>query len=79
MTNMKWTYVSGLNEDEPTWIIVDSGISKGHLLGPETLADDIVKGLNLLDASKDKGMIQAMQDQTFDIIFTPSPKRRVRK
>lgn len=35
--------MSGLNEDEPTWIIVDNGISKGHLLGPETLADDIVK------------------------------------
>ena len=78
MTGMCWTKADSLNEDEPQWLLLDQGRSVGHLLVPEDIADKIVEGLNLIDASKDKGLIQAMQDMEFDIIFEPKPRRRTR-
>ena len=78
---MMWTKASCLDEETESWLLMDQGHSVGHLLVPEHIADSIVEGLNLIDASKDKGMIQAMQDMEFDIVFTPAPakKRRVTK
>ena len=78
MTGMGWSKASALNEDEPTWLLMDQGRSIGHLLVPEHVADKIVEGLNLIDASTDKGLIQAMQDMEFDIQFTPTKPRRPR-
>ena len=82
MTNMKWSFVDASMDPsgDPNWILVDDGDSKAAISCTFDLVKRIVEGLNLLDASSDKGLIGAMQDMKFDIVFTPTPKpARVRR
>lgn len=70
---MTWTYISTLNDDE--WMLVDDGVSKATVFAGERIVDEITEAMNLLDASRDKGAIQAFAEQHFDIVFTPQPPR----
>lgn len=72
---MTWTYISTLNDGDDEWMLVEDGVSKATVFGKKLIVDEIAEAMNLLDASRDKGAIQAFADQHFDIVFTPQPPR----
>lgn len=75
---MTWAYVKYPVDDESSaWLLVKDGVTiDGPYLCGLQMISDITDGLNLLQASRDQGFIEACKNQTFEFDFYTTPSRR---